>query len=260
MRSTRRLVVLFALSALSALFALVPTAASAQQTAARALSAMTPLEVQVACGPPPSLDVPSGALRIVGSQDTVGRFVFGATELLVLDGGAARGVQLGQQYVVRRSIVAGEDRSHPSAVQTGGWLSIVAVNDKTAIAKVDHICDAITTGDYLEPFTTPVLPDGADRDNPAGELDFSTLGRILTGPENTNSASGGRLMLIDPGKNTSLQPGARFAIYRDLHTEGLPLSSVGEGVVLSVGKTMALTKITRSRDAIVTGDYVVPRK
>ena len=69
-----------------------------------------------------------------------------------------------------------------------------------------------------------------------------------------------RPMLIDPGENGSLQPGARFAVYRDLHKPGLPLASVGEGVVVSVGKSMVLTRITRSRDAIVTGDYVVPRK
>ena len=139
-------------------------------------------------------------------------------------------------------------------------LSVVAVNDKTAIARVDHLCDAITSGDYLEPFTAPSVPAVAERDDPSGELDFSTLGRIVAGPENMNSGGTGTLMLIDPGENGSLQPGARFAVYRDLHKPGLPLASVGEGVVVSVGKSMVLTRITRSRDAIVTGDYVVPRK
>jgi hypothetical protein len=239
-----------------AVLMLAPVAASAQPSDRM----LTPLEAQVACGPPPSFDVPTDTLHVVGSQDTVGRFVFGGSDVLVLDGGAAKGVQLGQQYFVRRTQIAGEDRVHPAAINTLGWLSIVAVNDKTAIARVDHVCDAITNGDYLEPYVAPSIPEGTDRDNPAGELDFAALGRILTGPENTNSTAAGRLMLIDPGRNTSMQPGTRFAVYRDLHTNGLPLASIGEGVVLSVGKTMALTKITRSRDAIVTGDYVVPRK
>ena len=234
----------------------VSATASAQPAERR----LNPLEVQVACGPPPSLDVPAAPLRIVGSQDPVNRWVFGTGEPLVLDGGSAKGVQLGQQFIIRHPRKATGDHDRIVAVQTGGWLSIVAVNEKTSIAKVEHFCDAITTGDYVEPFLAPSIPDGTDRDVASGELDFSTLGRILNGPEDTNSGAVGGLMLIDPGTIESLQPGARFAVYRDPHVAGLPLASVGEGVVLSVGKSMVLTKITRSPDAIVTGDYVVARK
>ena len=234
----------------------VSATASAQPAERR----LNPLEVQVACGPPPSLDVPAAPLRIVGSQDPVNRWVVGTGELLVHDGGSAKGVQLGQQFTIRHPRKATGDHDRIVAVQTGGWLSIVAVNEKTSIAKVEHFCDAITTGDYVEPFIAPSIPEGTDRDVASGELDFSTLGRILNGPEDTNSGAVGGLMLIDPGTIESLQPGARFAVYRDPHVAGLPLASVGEGVVLSVGKSMVLTKITRSRDAIVTGDYVVARK
>lgn len=235
---------------------LVSATASAQPAERR----LNPLEVQVACGPPPSLDVPATPLRIAGSQDPVNRFVFGTGELLVLDGGSEKGVELGQRFMIRHPRKATGDHDRIVAVQTGGWLSIVAVNEKTSIAKVDHFCDAIATGDYVEPFLAPSIPEGTDRDVASGELDFSTLGRILNGPEDMNSGAVGGLMLIDPGKIESLQPGARFAVYRDPHVAGLPLASVGEGVVLSVGKSMVLTKITRSRDAIVTGDYVVARK
>jgi hypothetical protein len=31
-------------------------------------------------------------------------------------------------------------------------------------------------------------------------------------------------------------------------------------VVLNAGKTISLTRITRSRDAVLTGDYVAPRR
>jgi hypothetical protein len=41
---------------------------------------------------------------------------------------------------------------------------------------------------------------------------------------------------------------------------GVPLTSVGEAVVLTTGKSMSLARMTRSRDAVVPGDYVVPRK
>src|SRR5215471_17535976 len=129
----------------------LPVAAAAQSSE----RILTPLEMQVACGPPTSLDLPAEPLRVIGSQDPENRFVFGTSDLLVVDGGTDRGVQLGQQYVIRRSMVAGADRKNVAAIQTDGWLSVVAVNEKTAIAKVDHFCDAITAGDYLEPFTAP---------------------------------------------------------------------------------------------------------
>ena len=40
-------------------------------------------------------------------------------------------------------------------------------------------------------------------------------------------------MLIDWGQEQGLTPGARFAIYRDVGVAGVPLASVGEGVVIS---------------------------
>ena len=54
--------------------------------------------------------------------------------------------------------------------------------------------------------------------------------------------------------------GARFAISRDVRVGGLPLASVGEGVVISTGSAMALTRITRARDAVFSGDYIALRR
>lgn len=230
---------------------------AAAQSGQRA--ALTPLETLVACAPPTTTDVPSEPLHVVGSQDPVKRFVFDTSELLVLDGGSGSGLQLGQQFYIRRPVVSGVDRMHPKAIRTLGWLTVVSLNDQTAIARVDHFCDAITTGDYLEPFVAPSLPADVESRS-AGEPDFSSLGRVLNGPEDTSSGAVGGVMMIDRGSDQQLAPGARFSVYRDLHTAGMPLTNVGEGVVLSVGKSMSLMKITRSRDAIVTGDYVVPRK
>ena len=40
-------------------------------------------------------------------------------------------------------------------IHTTGWLRIVAVNDTTAIAQIEHVCDGVIAGDYLEPFVAP---------------------------------------------------------------------------------------------------------
>jgi len=222
--------------------------------------ALSALELAVACAPPPSLDLPDKAPHVLGTQDTVSRSLFDRRDLLVLDTGAQSGIQLGQKYYIRRPIYAEANRRRVRGISTLGWLSIVAVNDTTAIGTIEHFCGGVTSGDFLEAYAPPSLPAGADRDETGGELDFSTLGRVLMGAENHSAVGIGNLMLIDRGEDQGFKAGSRFAVYRDVRVGGMPLTSVGEGVVLSIGKTMSLARITRSRDAVIPGDYVVPRK
>jgi hypothetical protein len=70
----------------------------------------------------------------------------------------------------------------------------------------------------------------------------------------------GGYVLIDRGTDQGVTAGERYAIYRDIRSAGMPLASVGEAVVLSTGKTLALTKITSAHDAVLSGDYVAPRR
>jgi len=67
-------------------------------------------------------------------------------------------------------------------------------------------------------------------------------------------------VLIDLGPDQGVTAGAQYAIYRDIRSAGMPLASVGEAVVLSTGKTLALTKITSAHDAVLSGDYVALRR
>jgi hypothetical protein len=219
---------------------------------------LTALEIAVACAPPTSFDVPDTNLRVTGAQDTEALSLFEPRHSLVLSGGTRDGVALGQKYFVRRPIHSQDHRS-TAGIMTLGWLSVVAVNETTAIGSIDHFCDGMQIDDYLEPYARPVIPAGADRDEPAGDPDFSTLGRVVSGIATHSTVGIGNLMLIDRGTDQGVEPGARFAVYRDVRT-GVPLTSVGEAVVVSIGKSMSLARVTRSRDAIVAGDYIVPRK
>jgi hypothetical protein len=226
-------------------------------------AAMTPLENAVACAPPPSHDgAPDNALHIIGSQDSQPRALFGTRDLLVIDGGTEAGVELGQQFFIRRSnAFFGATGGLPqTGSRTVGWIRVVAVNESTAIATVDHACGGIIQRDYLEPFVKPVVPDGAERDETPGEPDFTSLGRIIGGNENRQIAGAGDFVLIDRGSDQGVVPGARFAIYRDLGVAGMPLTTVGEAIMITIGPNMAVGRVTRARDAARTGDYVAPRK
>src|SRR5205085_918302 len=148
---------------------------------------------------------------------------------LILDGGTKAGVRLNQQFFVRRTSRLGpEMNGMPGVVRTLGWIKVVAVNDTTAIAVVDHACDGIIAGDYLETFNAPRVPASAERNDPAGEPNFTNLGRVLVGNEDRQVIGGGDFVLIDRGSNDGVTMGARFAVYRDVKMEGMPLAAIGE--------------------------------
>ena len=216
--------------------------------------------IAAACSPPPSMDdAPPHALRIIGSQDTTPRSLFGDRDLLVINGGTWAGVQLGQQFFIRRTMTFGGNRISRGA-KTLGWIRVVAVNESTAIALVDHVCGGIISNDYLAPFAVPEIPASVEADETIGQPDFQTLGHIVVGNEDRASAGAGDFMLIDWGQAQGPSAGAHFAIYRDVGIDGLPLANVGEGVVVSVGSRMALTRVTRARDAVMSGDVVAFRR
>jgi hypothetical protein len=223
---------------------------------------LSPLEIAAGCAPPPTLrGTPEGVPRIIGSQDTVAKRLFGSRDLVVVDAGTKAGLDLGQQYFVRRPSRFGMGHDgHGRGATTVGWVRVVAVNESTAIAYVDQACGGIIAGDYLQPFVAPVVPPNADRDERVGEPDFTELARVVIGNEDRLSVGTGDFILIDRGSEQGLTPGARFSVYRDVHVAGMPLASVGEGIVISTGDSVSVTRITGARDAVVSGDYVAIRK
>lgn len=244
---------------IAAALALVSSSAFAQTAA----DSLTPAQIAVACSPPPALGImPVDGLRIVGSQDAAARSLFGTGDLLVVNGGTPKGLQPGQRYFLRRPVRFGDTHRGdlPSIVHTSGWVRVVAVNETTAIVAVDHVCSDILNGDYLEVFEPPTVPENADASDATGAPDFSSLGRILFSDDQHSTVGSGQYMLIDRGSEHGVAPGSRFAIYRDLHVRGVPLSAVGEATAVSIGKRLALVHITTARDAITSGDIVVPRK
>jgi hypothetical protein len=243
-----------------ALLTLGASAAYAQSP----VDSLSPLQIALACAPPPatSSGTPVRALRVIGAQDAAARSLFGQSDLLVINGGTEKGLQIGQQFFLRRRSTFGSaagDRA-PRLIRTAGWLRIVAANDATALAAVEFGCDGILLGDYLEPFVAPVPPAGADKADTSGDLDFTSLGRILAGDEERVNGGTGEYMLIDRGEDQGVTPGARFAVYRDLRVGGVPLSAIGEVTVVSTGPTMAVVRVNQARDAVQTGDLLVPRR
>jgi peptidoglycan-associated lipoprotein len=220
-----------------------------------------PLSIQTAaaCASVPTA-APSNAPRIIGGRDTVAKALYGASDLVMIDAGATREIEVGQQFFVRRAMrkVAG---SAPRAQDTSGWLTIVAVTERTAIARIDFACGGVGAGDHLDPYVSPTLPPGLERTDAGGELDFMVMAHVVAGDKGRSMGGPGDFMIADIGQKQGVVPGARFGIFRDVYRpKDLPLVAVGEAVALSVSEDHSVVRLTETRDAVMAGDLIVRRK
>ena len=208
-----------------------------------------------ACAPVPTAP-PGGAHRIIGTTDPTAKELYGTGEQVVVNAGSERGVQVGQRYFVRHVMTS---HGAPRAEDTKGWVQIVAANDRTAIATVVFACSGIQLGDHLEPYVDPVLPPGIERTDASGELDFSKTARVLYGENGRLTAGQRDFIIADMGRDQGATPGARYAIYRDLRVDDVPLVRFGEAIVVSTLENRSVIRVTMSRDAVTAGDMLVAR-
>jgi hypothetical protein len=205
---------------------------------------------------------PTSALHIAGAQDVDPRELFGPQDTLVIAGGSAQGLAPGQQFFIRRAVDWGTRKSLGAlhAVETTGGLHITAVNETTALAAVDFACDGILSSDFLVPYVKPTLTADMTKTDTSGDPDFSAVGHVLGGNHDTYIAGEGDFMIADIGASRGAVPGARYAVYRDMATAGLPLQPIGEAVVVKATPDSSVVRFTLTRDAARSGDLLVLRK
>jgi hypothetical protein len=235
--------------------ALLPTAAGAQEPAIR--MAARDFQSELACGARAAAEVPTGVARL-GAGREHGKALFGPGDPIIVQGGAAQGLKVGQEYFVRRVTddrftELGSDRVPTISIHTAGWIRIVEVGPEAAIATVTRACGAMQQGDFLEPFVLPTVPGAAAQ---AGEPDYANPGRLLLGDDRRQMGASGDLMVFDRGSDHGLRNGQRLTIFRQT-AEGLgPVVRVGEATAMVVSPETTVVRIEKSTDAIYVGDLV----
>ena len=81
---------------------------------------------------------------------------------------------------------------------------------------------------------------------------------MLFGADLRNVFGDGDVLAINRGSAQGVTPGARFALYRDPQN-GLPLSDLGDAVVIDVTEGTARAVVVRVRDFVSAGDVAVMR-
>jgi hypothetical protein len=213
---------------------------------------------RLTCADLPAYSEPHPTHRIPSAHEGDGKLrrAFSQPDTLVIPGGTSVGLQAGQQFFVRR-LIPNARRSMPApkapgVIHTAGWITITTADDYSALARIDHACDGVLAGDYLEPFTPSPLPSALAAE--AGP-DFKDLGRLLTGSDGRRSFANGDLIALNRGAQHGLVAGQRLSIFRDPRNYG-PLVPVGHAIVLTVGSETATIMADRVRDALYAGDWV----
>jgi hypothetical protein len=244
-RSASLVAVAFAVSAASAVSAQEAWRTPVQGDLSRAL----------ACSPEAAVLPPAPSLRVLGGEQE-GKTLFGPAEPVIVSGGSAQGVRVGQEYFVRRVVqdqfalpVSG---FMPVSIHTSGWIRIVEVETDLAIATITGACDGVLGGDYLEPFVQPVVPAASA----PGEPDYAAPGVIVLGDERRQMGSSGMTMVLDRGTDHGVRPGQRGTIFRATLRGAGPVLRIGEATAMIVRNTTSVILIDNSRDAVFVGDRV----
>jgi hypothetical protein len=239
----------------------VATPLAAQRGPAPAMLKMDPQVLALACAPTMTTVVPNVPLRVTGGQDTFIRTTHVPGDLVTINGGLANGIQVGQEYYIRR--VQKRDRGAkisaktPGVIRTVGWLKVWAVDrPDMALATVTHACETIDIGDYLEPFSLPRVPAvSTETLKPERE----PYGHVLMGEDRRTSFAKGDFFVLDRGSAQGVTPGARFVDFRDKLQYQNFLFDLGEAVAVDVKENSSTLQVVVNRDAFFVGDYVAMR-
>lgn len=214
-----------------------------------------PLLDQIACAPMGLPAPPPAGLRVLGGT-VHGRLMFAPGDAVIISGGAAQGLQPGQQYFVRR-LVHDASKKQPKVdalygIHTAGWITIVDTKNTLAVATVTHACDGVLEGDYLDPYVEPGLPSPALD----GAPDYEHPGHLVLADERRQSGYPGMVMVMDRGSEHGVRAGQTLTIYRETIGGEGPLLDVGRATVVSAGPQSSLVRIDSSREAVYVGDLV----
>jgi hypothetical protein len=221
---------------------------------------LPPEILSLACAPKLTFEAPPTPIRVTGSQESIVRRSFAPGDLVTINAGTDNGIEVGQEYYTRRTVPMEPrpiGRDNPATIRTTSWIRIWAVDRAMSLATITYACDSVNLNDYLEPFVLPKEP-AISAIRPRAQR--GNYGRVMTGNDNRMIFGRDDYFLVDRGSDHGVSVGAHFVVYRDNLQPQNFLFELGEAVAVEVAPEWSALRITLSRDAFRSGDYVALRK
>ncbi|TKB71448.1 MAG: hypothetical protein E8D45_12015 [Nitrospira sp.] len=196
-------------------------------------------------------DMPQEGMVVRARDD---RRLNGPADLVYLHLSHPSEVSPGDTFTVYRSI---RKVFHPTGgdyvgdlISIRGVVRVTSIARDIAAAKIVRAYDAITQGEVIMRFASPVEDSGSGSarsalDHPGMVIDVQYQGGLI---------GQGNIAYVDLGRRDGLQAGDTLELIRT--SPGLPPRTIGELQVLSVEDHTATTLIARTTENIYRGDRV----
>ena len=116
--------------------------AFAQRGPAPTVSKLPGEVLALACAPALTYEAPVPSLLVTGGQDGHTRKAFMPGDLITINGGVMNGIEVGQEYYVRRAqaaTIGPVGRNNPVTIRTTGWVKVWAVDPKMSQIGRAHV-------------------------------------------------------------------------------------------------------------------------
>jgi hypothetical protein len=175
--------------------------------------------------------------------------LFAAGDEVIVEIGTLNGLQVGQNFVVRRRYptpLMDGPKMPVMGEHSAGLIQIVSVTDQLASAVVVYACDAMTTGDYLAAFN----PEPKPIVEPSGKPVFEKAAPILFAGSGETLGITNRMLVIGHGNQHGVRPGQRVTLFRRA-VYGQTI--LGSAVVVAVRRGSATIHVEQASDVIFLG-------
>lgn len=172
----------------------------------------------------------SRPLAIIGTRDGTAKSYFGPSDTIVISGGRANGVAVGQACFVRRLL--SPDRSIARAatvLHTAGWVRIVEAARDRSVAAVAGVCGHLQRGDVLETLRWPA-PLAVSR---PGEPDYDNSGPVMFGVAGRSLIAENAYFVLGLGDAHGVCPSQRLIMFRHTLNGLRAVTELGQAIAVA---------------------------
>ena len=175
------------------------------------------------------------ANKVVGAVEEQEQFLYAENDVLYINMGANKGVQVGDLMSVVRPRGRVETRWTTKNdlgfyVQEVGALEVVRVKSEVSVVRVKTSCDSLLLGDLVQPVQQRTSPMHQAR----GPLDLygdpsgKAMGRVFMARDGQEALSRDQIVYVDLGADNNVQVGDRLTVFRPLGKGALFISDEDE--------------------------------